>query len=210
MLPQGTTRVTAAVNNYEAKVTEEGDSRSFGNDALEAMVSHGVGDGIEVGGKLAFIDAQANIFHFMVVPKISLVPDKLALVAPTGAAYVGEADIDGDGNPDGESGHFFETLPGLVFSHLINEYFEFTGAGQLIWLVNEDFDDSEFYIGANVGIKFRPPGAAWAVQPEIGLSTPLTNRDESMDYTLQYGIAVHYDFGGAAVAAGPVAGPPPP
>lgn len=216
MLPVGATRVSAAVNNYEGTASDpDGDSQSHGEDAFEAMVSHGVTEQLELGGKLAFINAQANIFHLLAVPKLSLVPDKVALVAPTGVSIMGDADVDGDGMTDDEGGHFYESLPGVVFSQGLNQYFELTGAAQLIWLINDEFDDSEFWTGLNIGVRLRPPGAAWAIQPEIGFTTPITNRDDNLDYILQYGLAFHYDFGGAAGATDPNAGaglssPPPP
>jgi hypothetical protein len=199
MLPQGGNRLSVAVTEYEGHASDtDGNDQSHGVDGFEIMGSHGVTDDFEIGGKLAYIDAEVNIYHLMVVPKLSIMPDQLAFTAPTGVMFVGDSDDTMEDN----GGHLWETLPGLVGSHVINPSVELTGALQALWAIEDDFSDSQVYGGLNFGVRLRPPGQPWCVQPELGILIPITDRDDNFDYVLQYGIAFHYDFGGSAAAAG--------
>ncbi len=201
MLPQGTTRVTGALSSYHASF----DGDDFGEPGYEVLAMHGLSDKLELGGKFAYFDVgfgddDMNIFHLMAIPKVSLIPDQLAVVVPVGLMT---SDEDGANN-------VYQVIPGVVYSQQLNPDFEVDVTGHTLILINDEFDDTLHYFGANIGLQLSPGGAAWAIHPEFGLLIPVGDAagEEgggggglAPDYFFHFGFAFHYRFGGAQAAA---------
>jgi hypothetical protein len=192
MLQPGETRFTAALSNYQAHT----DGGSSGEPAYELSASYGMNPTFEIGGKVSVVDhALANAYTLLAVPKFSIVPDEIAIVVPAGLAVL---------DTDEDSDHGYVIMPGLVYTRQLNPDFELDLTGQLVVGTNNDFDDSDQAIGANVGLQLSPGGAAWALHPEIGLLIPFGDTaDSDVDYFLQFGFAFHYRFGGPGAEAAP-------
>lgn len=195
MLPQGGTRLSAALSSYSA-YTSEGNS---GKNAFEVMGSHGMNEKIELGGKLSYLDSgfseTGKFITLLAVPKVSLIDEELALAVPTGVLF----------NTAEGSDNAFETMPGVVYTRPLTPEFELDAAGQLVIATNDSFDELEVYPAGNLGVQFSPPGASWALHPELGVLIPTGEAADMLDYVVQFGIAFHYKLGAAA----PVPTPPP-
>jgi len=193
MLPMGGTQLTAAVSSYSAYV----DGNNNGSTAFEVMGSRGLTDRLELGGKFSFVNEEEDGYTLLVVPKYSLSPDTLALTMPAGVMFTSQDDTD----------HIYELFPGVIYTRQISPDFELDLAGQVLVAVNSDFDDSEIYLGTNVGVALSPHGAAWAFHPEVGLLVPTGDAADTVDYFIQFGLGFSYKFGVAPpAAAAPVAG----
>jgi hypothetical protein len=85
MMPAGNTQLGAAISSYGYQT----DSGSGDTEAVELFGSHAMSDKLELGGKFVFFNIDDNsTFNFLVVPKYSLIPDKLALIIPAGLILV--------------------------------------------------------------------------------------------------------------------------
>src|SRR5678816_3733041 len=83
MLPRGGMSVTGSINQYGYQ-TSSGGGGGGDQAAIELMGNYGLNDKVEIGGKVGWFFEDADPLDFLVVPKISLVPDKLALTIPAG------------------------------------------------------------------------------------------------------------------------------
>jgi hypothetical protein len=200
MLPPGASQVGVAVNSYAYH--EGGDGSS--EEAIEVMGSTGVSDKVELGGKFAWFSVEdADFFNFLIAPKISITPDKLAFVAQSGFILA---------TGDGESESIWMTMPGIVFTNELTTGIYADLTAKLIGFFNDDFDDYNLAGGGNLGLRVALPGAAWSLGPELGFMYDDDAVDEDTGYFLQFGVGFHYQFGGVQPAPAPSsnAAPPPP
>lgn len=197
MLPTGGTSVGAAISQYGI----QGGDVSGDEEAVEVMASHGISDKVELGGKLAwFLIEDADSFNFLFVPKLSLIPDQLALTVPAGLILVTGDASDGDDTA-------WLLMPTVVFSQVLSEYFELDLAAKPVIGFENDFGDSDVAFAANVGVRVTPPGQRWGLHPEIGIMWDDDMGDEG-DYYLQLGLAFVYELGPARASAPAAAAPP--
>jgi hypothetical protein len=208
MLPQGSTRVGGGINFYSLQAdVGSGDTQGY-----ELMASHGFSDKLELGGKFMFAheseeDTSVNYFNFLAAPKFSLVPDKLALIADTGIVLATAS------SEDVETESFWLTMPGVVFTQHLNEMFDLNVAGKAVLMFQDDFGEHNFAMAANVGVRLLIPESAVVVFPELGFMFDDDDITPDGGYFMQFGVAVHYTFGGAAAAPPPAPAPryvPPP
>jgi len=199
MLPQGNTSVGIAVNSYGYHEGED----SGDEEAIELMGSHGISDQVELGGKLAWFSADdVDFFNLLVTPKISLIPNQLALVAQSGFIFTtGEEDSD----------NVWLTMPGVVFTADLNDSFAIDLTGKLVAMFADDFSENNLAGAVNVGLRLAPPGYSFSIGPELGFMYDDDAVDEGDDtgYFLQIGFAFQYQFGAKPAAAAPAPTPPP-
>ena len=202
MLPQGASSVGIAVNSYSYNV--EGESPD--DESIEVMASHGISDTVEIGGKIAWFSGDGyDVLNFLATPKVSIIPNQLAFVAPTGFILFS---IEESGINDSEN--IWMTTPGVVYTMGIANDFVLDLTGKLVALFQDDFDDYNIAGAANVGFRFAPAGQAWSVGPEIGFMYDEDSIDEDdTGYFLQFGLGFHYQFGATNSATPSSALPPP-
>jgi hypothetical protein len=198
MLPAGATQVGLAVNSYEFHA----DGGSGGSESVEVMGSYGINDKFELGGKFAwFNEMDTNLFNLLVSPKLSLVPNVLALTAQSGVLL-----SDGDG-----ADNAWLSMPGVVFTQRLSDMFELDLTGKAVLGFSDNFDDYNIAGAINAGLRLSLPGQAWAVMPEIGVLYDDDSQDTggSTGYFLQLGFAFTYQFGGVQPAPPKTTAPPP-
>jgi hypothetical protein len=206
MLQPGATRLSGGLTSYHASA----DGNDFGEPSYEVMGMHGLSEQLEVGGKFAFVspsidagggDEDFNLYTLEVIPKVSITPDQLAAVVPVGVMF---SDQDGSNN-------VYLVNPGVVYSQQLNPDFVLDAMAHAFIAINDEFDETADYIGANFGLELSPGAAAWAIHPEVGLLFPINDNassDGNVDYFFHFGIAVHYRLGGAPQTV--AMAPPPP
>jgi len=178
MLPRGGTELAAAVTQYGFQGEGGADEEAF-----EVMATHGVSDQLELGGKVTwFTIDNADTFDFLFVPKYSLIPDTLAVTVPAGLILV-----TGDSSND----NAWLLMPGLLYSRVLNEYFELHLAGKPVVEFSDNFDDYQISAAANIGIRLTPPGQRWALHPEVGI---FWDEDFGSDGNPDYGLAIGFAF----------------
>jgi hypothetical protein len=207
MLPPGATQVGVAANSYSYHEGGNGSSE----EALEVMGSTGISETLEIGAKAAWFNVSdtgggddVNFFNFLLTPKISITPDKLAIVAQTGFIYA---------TGSGDSENAWMTMPGIVFTSEVTSGIYVDLCAKLIGFFSDNFDDYNFAGGGNAGIRIQPTGAAWSVGPELGFMYDDDSSSSASDdtgYFLQFGVGFHYTFGGAQAAPASSSAPPPP
>jgi hypothetical protein len=186
MMPTGNTQLGVAISSYGYQSDVSGDE-----EAIELFGSHAMSDKFEIGGKFVWFTIEDNqSFDFLVVPKYSLIPDKLALIVPAGLILVTG---DGGGGTT-ETDNAWMVLPGVVYTLPLSEYFELDLSGKPALFFEDDFGDYNVGVAANVGVRVTPPGQRWAVFPEVGVmwDDDLDNND---DYFLQFGLAFTWELG---------------
>ncbi|MGE0549239.1 MAG: hypothetical protein AB7O24_15480 [Kofleriaceae bacterium] len=204
MLPRGGTNLTAAFTSYDYH--EDGESPGEG--AIEIMGSHGVSETVELGGKVSWFSPEGDdFFNLFVVPKMSLMPNKLAVSVPTGLLISGADD----------SETIWVTAPTLIFTQELHRNVDLDIAGKPYITIANDFDDAAMAFAFNLGVRLRIPDTAFSFMPEIGFMFD-DDEPEGTDggYYMQIGFGFSYDFlpASAALASQPIApqpmGPPPP
>jgi hypothetical protein len=186
MLPPGGTSVTAALSSYGLQADEGGGDE----EALEVIVSHGMNEKLELGGKLTWFTIEdADSFNALVIPKYSLVPDTLALAIPAGLVIV-------TGDNDSDNGWLL--MPGLIYTRTLNEYFELDAAAKPVIQLADDFSDNNTSFALNLGVRLTPPGQRWAIFPEVGF---MFDDDLDEGYYLHFGIGVSFETGPERAAA---------
>jgi hypothetical protein len=200
MMPAGNSQLGVAVSSYGYQSELSGDE-----EAVEIFGSHAMSDKLELGGKFVwFAIEDNNSFDFLVVPKYSLIPDKLALIVPAGLILV-----TGDDGGGTETDNAWMVLPGVVYTLPLGEFFELDLAGKPALFFEDDFSDYNIGVAANVGVRFSQPGQRWALFPEIGVmwDDDLENND---DYFLHFGLAFTWQLGQMQAAPAAAAPAPPP
>ena len=183
MLPQGGTRLGVGIVNYRL----EGTDPSGDTSAIEATGSHGLMPNFELGGKLAyFSQGGVNFYNLLLSPKISIIPDVLAVTAQSGLMISDEDDVE----------TAWLTMPGIVYTYPLHPQVDLHSAVKLVAAFADDFDDSNFAGAANVGIQWTPAGQRFSVFPEIGFAYD----DDAFDgddngVFVQIGFAIQIDFG---------------
>ncbi len=184
MLPRGGTSVTGAFSFYSY---DEGDG-SADDEAIEIIASHGLTEQVELGGKLVwFTVEEGNAFNFLAVPKISLLPDRLALTIPAGMIVIeGMDDVD----------NAWMATPGLVFTQTLSPDFDLDVAAKPVFTFEDNFDDYNVAAAINIAIRLSPAGSAWALHPEFGLMYDDDSEGPSGDtgYFMQIGFAFTYEI----------------
>jgi hypothetical protein len=194
MLPPGGAQIGAAVNSYGYHA----DDGSADTEGFEAMGSYGISDQFELGGKFAYMGEEGvDAFNILLAPKFSLIPDKLAITAQTGIVLL---------TGDDEVENIWLTMPGVVFTHTFSPMFDLTVNPKLVLTFADDFDDSNFAVGTNLGLRFAPEGQRWSITPEIGFLYDDDAIEEENGYFLQIGLGFSWQLGDL----GPRAAPPPP
>jgi len=194
-LPRGATSLTAAVNSNSYWLTVDGDTHSTARNSFDAMASHGISETFEMGGRVSYypVEDQDSVL-LMAQPKLGIMPRKLAVILPAGIVLA-------------DDGHGWELTPGVLYTHFFTPNVSLETAGKLLIAINDDFDDSNTLVGANVGMRFVPNGGRWGLQPEFGF---YIDPNEDGAFT-QLGIAFVYELGPRDPdrMAGATAGPPP-
>jgi hypothetical protein len=205
MLPQGATRVGGGISFYSLQADDgSGDTQGY-----ELMASHGLSDKVELGGKLVLVTEEemgerVTFYNLFASPKVSVVPDTVAFTAESGIILA-------TGSDDTEN--IWQTMPGIVFTHTFNEMFALNLAGKAVLQFSDNFDDHNVAVATNIGFGILIPDSKVTLFPELGF---MYDDDQDEGYFMQFGFAVHYEFGGAPAPApmpmaptAPVAPPPP-
>jgi hypothetical protein len=191
MLPQGGTRVGAGISNYSYHVDgDSGDSTAF-----EFTGSHGLMPNFELGAKFGFFSEQdSQFYNLLLSPKLSLIPDVLALTAQTGIMFADADDAD----------NIWLTMPGVIYTYALSDQAELDLTAKLMAQFADDFSENNFAGALNFGFRWTPPGHRFSLFPEIGFAYDDDALDEGGDtgYFIQFGFAFQFDFG-------PQAAPPP-
>ncbi|MGE3543656.1 MAG: hypothetical protein AB7L28_06980 [Kofleriaceae bacterium] len=202
MLPRGGTNLTGAFSSYDYH--SEGESP--GETAIEVIGSHGVTDTVEIGGKLSWFSPEGDdLYNLFVIPKVSLVPDKLAVTIPAGMMF---SAADGFEN-------LWVLAPTLVFTQQVHPNVDLDLAGKPYFMFADDFDESATAFAVNLGVRLRLPDTSFSFVPELGFMFDDDDPDGTDGgYYMQIGFGFSYDFLPASarmsqpMATQPV--PPPP
>lgn len=110
-------------------------------------------------------------------PKLRLVRDRLAVVAPTGVAF----------GTDGPARRTLQTHPGLVATLPLHPRLELNASGKALVPINDREVDT--MVAFTLGLGAGPVRDRWVVRPEVGL---LRNPGESGRF-LTFTLGVSYD-----------------
>ena len=174
------------------------------------MGAYGISDKFELGGKFTWMgEMGTDVFNFLVAPKISLIPEKLAVTAQTGLILVNS-----DGDTGGELNNAWLTMPGVVFTHSFSSMIDLTVNPKAVLTFSDNFDEYNVAGGVNLAVRLAPAGERWSVMPEVGfLYDDDTDGTLGGGYFLQIGLGFSWqlgDLGPAAPAPAPVQSAPPP
>lgn len=174
MVGRGQTELTASLTPTGASVL--GDSRYLMNDyRIQAM--RGVSDRLDMGvgyARLQMTDGGAGAHAIGFGPKVSIVPDRVAVVTRMGFLF-------GEEVPVAESWHM---EPALLFTVPITNWIDLNPSARL---VIPFCDECETLFGFNVGAGIRPGNRRVTLRPEIGLL--FSARESGVVWTMGLGLS---------------------
>jgi hypothetical protein len=171
-LKKGNYEILGSFTGYS--VAGEGGSASINNN-FGFRAGYGISDKVDI--KLRYerlkpstdmdYENSNSVDYFSLIPKFSLIPDKLSLLVPL-SRYAAKAEKDPQGEEIEEAYSFNSISPQLIYT--------FTNARNTIDLtpgVKMDFlfagDGGGVLFGATLGAGFSNDLDKWAIRPEVGV-----------------------------------------
>jgi hypothetical protein len=174
LVGRGQTEVTASLTPTGASVM--GDSRYLMNDyRIQAM--HGVSDRLDMGAgyaRLQMTKGGAGAHALGFGPKVSLVPDRVAIATRVGFLF-------GDEVPVQRSWHM---EPALLFTVPLSDGIDLNPSVRLLMPFCEE---CEALFGFNVGVGISPPAWQVKLRPEMGLL--FSTRESGVVWTMGFGVS---------------------
>lgn len=157
LLPAGKTEVTPSISYVS--LSGEGETEHI-QTHFGLRAAYGISRLIEVRGAFEHVDIEDADKGTNVIglgPKVSLVPNRLAIYAPVGF-------ITGGGV---ESGETWTAVPTLLFNAVTGNTFELTPS--LKAFVPISGDDRDVFVGLHLGAGISSDLSRWALRPEVGV-----------------------------------------
>jgi hypothetical protein len=175
LVGRGQTEVTASLTPTGASVL--GDSRYLMNDyRIQAL--HGVADRVDLGAgyaRLQMTKGGAGAHAFGFGPKVSIVPDRVAVATRVGFLF-------GDEVPAAQSWHM---EPTVLFTVPISDAIDLNPSVRLLVPFCEG---CETLFGFNVGVAISPGSRRLKLRPEMGLL--FSPRESGVVWTMGIGLSL--------------------
>lgn len=154
MLGKGNAEAMGHYSHYI--IADEGESEAYNNN-FGLRLGYGISDKFDL--KMRYIrlvpevEGSSGVNYIDLAPKYAFLPGKLAGTLPVGLYFA-----------EGESQWVFS--PKLLFTYPANNMFEATLAAKADIFPD---DESEVYLGFNLGFGISSNLDRWAIRPEVGL-----------------------------------------